>query len=476
MKILLLSMPDCVKLIDSLVRFPNLGIVSLAGSLTNHEVRVLDLVTCKGKVEKTVVELINEFKPELVGLSAMTFQFDTLIKIAALIKGVKPEIRIAAGGYHVSLLYDELAKSESVSKNLDYLVRGEGEFTFAELVLNLEKGNAGDMSEIAGLSWKGKSGWNHNPDRELADLEKVPLPARDRRICKDFYFLNNRKFPLDVMETSRGCPFNCKFCCITQMYGKVYRKYPVARVISDIKNMKKHGIKGIFITDDNITYDIPHFKELCNAIIDNGLSNIFFMVQTTAAGLAANPDLVELMNRANFRMVFVGFESMNPATLKEMSKPTSPETNRKTARLLRANKIGIVASIIVGHPDDDRKSISENFRNIRKLHPDIIYPLYLTPYPKTKIREELLKEGLVVNTSDYSRYDCFSSCNVKTRHLSQEEVFVCLRKEMLHDFFDPKHLFQNYFLKNWGFSFVWAIAHNLLRTLLDILFGSGRSR
>ena len=469
-------MPDCVKLIDSLARFPNLGIVSLAGSLTGHEVRVLDLVTCRGKVEKTISELINEFKPELVGLSAMTFQFDTLMKIAALIKGIQPEIKIAAGGYHVSLLYDKLAESKHVFENLDYLVRGEGEFTFAELVSSLENGNASDMSEVAGLSWKSESGWKHNKDRELADLEKIPLPARDRRICKEFYFLNNRNYPVDVIETSRGCPFNCKFCCITQMYGRVFRKYPVGRVVNDIRNMKEHGIKGIFITDDNITYDIQHLKELCNAIIDHGLNDILFMVQVTAAGLAANPDLVELMSRANFRIVFVGFESMDPATLKEISKPTSPETNRKTARLLRENKIGIIASVIVGHPADDRGSISENFRNIRNLHPDIIYPLYLTPYPKTKIREELIKEGLVVNIDDYSRYDCFSSCNIKTRHLNQEEVFVRLRKEMFIDFFDPRHLFQNYFLKNWGFSFVWAIAHNLLRTLLDILFGSGRSR
>ena len=157
MKILLLAMPDTADVIDFMARLPNLALVSLAGNLPGHEVKVMDLVLFKPNVRKPLEDILESFHPDLVGLSSMTFQFDTLLKVAGFIRSRYPNIRIAAGGYHTTLLSSELT-SDSHSLQLDYMIRGEGEQPFAELVCELER-TAPDLSRIAGLSYLDGGRW-----------------------------------------------------------------------------------------------------------------------------------------------------------------------------------------------------------------------------------------------------------------------------------------------------------------------------
>jgi radical SAM superfamily enzyme YgiQ (UPF0313 family) len=127
------------------------------------------------------------------------------------------------------------------------------------------------------------------------------------------------------------------------------------------------------------------------------------------------------MDRANFRFVFVGFESMEPAALKNMKKPTSPALNRRAAALLRQHRMAIIAGAIVGYPDDDRESVTRQIRQIWGLKPDIIYAQILTPYPQTVLRQELLDAGLIVNLDDYRSYNGFNG-NIRTKYLSCKEL------------------------------------------------------
>ena len=142
------------------------------------------------------------------------------------------------------------------------------------------------------------------------------------------------------------------------------------------------------------------------------------------------------MKQANFWMVFVGFESMTTANLKDMHKPTSPEINRQAARLLRQHGIGIIAGVIFGYPDDTQASITRDYRLMKKLRPDLIYSQYLTPYPKTRVRQELLDAGLVVNRDDYRTYDGFT-CNIRTCALDQAALYRSLKWNSLKSYFDP---------------------------------------
>jgi len=414
-------MPDSAQFVDFFTRLPNLAIISLAGNLPEHEVRALDLVLFKPHFQTALRQALANLRPQVVGLSAMTFQFDSLLGVSRFIRDFDPTIKLVAGGYHVSLMARELT-ADVEELPLDFLVRGEGETTFRELVTELEK-PAPDLGAIMGLSYRQGQEWVHNPQHPLLELDTLSLPRRQARLANSFYFLD---MPMEVAETSRGCPNNCKFCCIGQVYGHTFRRFSVERIISDLKTIRDQGFKAVFFVDDNITYDIDHFRQVCQAIVQHQLNDLCYLTQVTASGIAHHPELVAEMDQANFRIAFVGFESMDPDALKGMKKPTNPEINRRAAAMLRQHRIAVIAGLIGGYPEDTRETVIRNWHMIEDLKPDLIYSQYLTPYPKTPVRQELLEAGLVVNVDDYSKYDGFQ-CNIRTRHLSRDQLYHLMR-------------------------------------------------
>jgi anaerobic magnesium-protoporphyrin IX monomethyl ester cyclase len=469
MKILLLAMPDTSRVFNYSIKLPNLGLVSVAGSLAEHEVRVVDLVLHAPKIRRVVERELSTFRPDLVGMSAMTFQFDSLVRVARFVREHSPGTRLAAGGYHATTMANEITAPGS-DLPLDYLVRGEGEATFRELIEALDHDNLA-LDAAAGLSYRNGDAWMHNPDRPLLDLARLPLPNRSARPDRGFHILT---MPADVVEFSRGCPFVCKFCSIRQMYGKTYRRFPVSRVLEDLSAIKAGGAKCVFIVDDNVSYDAEHFQGCLKAICAHGLNDLIYFVQVTAVSVARNPHLVSCMDRANVRAAFVGFESMSSAFLNDMKKPSSAAINQRAAELLRQHGIGIVAGFITGHPDDTRESLVKDFRAIRALKPDLFYPQYLTPYPKTEIREELLAAGLVENRDDFSQYDGYT-CNVRTRNLTRTELEKALQWESLKPYFDPPHIARNLFVRRMPGPFV-ASQLKVLATLVAQSLGRKRER
>ncbi len=469
MRILLLAMPDTADVIDYVARLPNLAIISLAGNLPGHEVRTLDLVLFKPRVRKALEKVLADFRPHLVGLSAMTFQFDTLLRVARFLRRQDPAIKLAAGGYHVSLLARELG-APGADLPLDFLVRGEGEVTFQELAEELEK-SPPQLGKVAGLSYRQAGGWVHNPDRPLLDLDDLPLPRRQARLAQGFYFLD---MPMDVAETSRGCPYDCKFCSITRMYGHTFRRFPLDRILADLNNIRQQGFKAVFFADDNITYDVAHFRRVCQAIVQHGLNDLTYLTQVSAVGIARHPELVADMDRANFRIAFVGFESMDPGALKGVKKPTSPELNRRAAALLRQHNMAIIAGVIVGYPEDTRESVIQNWRLMIELRPDMVYAQYLTPYPKTAVRRELLEAGLIDYLEDWPRYDGFT-CNIRTRHLTRDELYRLLKSLAAKSNFNPALIRVNYFLRHHPGHFVWVVAKAVLTNIYNVLTARQRS-
>jgi radical SAM superfamily enzyme YgiQ (UPF0313 family) len=463
MRILLLAMPDTSDVIDFFTRIPNMAIISLAGNLPGHEVKALDLVLYKPRIKEPLETILAEFRPQMVGLSAMTFQFDTLLRVARFIRNFDPAIKLAAGGYHVSLMSEELT-GPGADLPLDFLIRGEGEITFRELADQLARPRP-NCRNILGLSYRQAGKWRHNPDRPLLDLAQLPLPHRRARVADGFYVLD---LPMDVAETSRGCPYNCKFCSITQMYGHTFRRFPLERIIADLEAIRQGGKKAVFFGDDNITHDVSHFRQVCQAIVAHGLNDLVYSTQVSAVGIAQNPELVADMDRANFRHIFVGFESMVAGDLKGIKKPTSPEINRRAAALLRRHHMAVIAGCIVGYPEDTQESIRENYGLIKELLPDMIYAQYLTPYPKTRLRQEMLEADLVVNPDDFHTYDGFT-CNIRTRHLSREELFRCLKREAFKGYFEPSLIAANYFLRHHLGFFLKAVAKSMATNLYQVL-------
>lgn len=422
--ILLMSMPDCAPHFNARRwKPPNLAISSIAGNIEGHNVFIADLILRRDQIAETVQELISRYNPDVVGLTAMSFQFATARRIACLIKGINNGIKIVLGGYHATLMYDEICKSDE-SVPFDFLVRGEGDLCFNEL-LDAISGKR-PVEDVKGVSFRTKGeppfkergGFIHNSQRPLEDLGKIKIPDRSKRIWKGYQYYG---FTLDIVESSRGCVMPCNFCSMDKMYGKTFRRFSVERILADIAGAKQQGANFIIFSDDNFTLDIKGFESLCDAIADAGHNDIRYIIQASSAGIASSDTLAKKMARAGFRIVFLGIENVSEENLRLMKKGNIIEKTKLAVKRLHEHNIMIVGGMIIGNPNDREEDIARNYEFFVDLQIDFFADQILTPYPKTGMRDELLKNGLVTNHHDYSRYNCFWA-NVRTNYLGAEAL------------------------------------------------------
>lgn len=449
MKVLLMSMPDAVSAFDNLVSFPNIGLCSIAGFLREHETRIFDLINCRKNIKKTVLRELAGFRPDFVGLSAMTFQFGSAVEVARIIRDWNREVPIVLGGYHVSLNYNEIGDSPE-SDLFDYFIRGEGEIVFAALLRLIEREDP-DFSAISGLSFKRGGVFTHNPLGSPINLRHLPLPNRGARKLKRFSFFG---LQFDCVETSRGCLMSCQFCCIKEMYGRQFRKFPMKRVIEDIKGLKREGTKGVFFVDDNITQDIQWLRELCEAIIKNELTTMHYIIQASVNGIHSDLTLPALLRQAGFKLVFLGIESASQQTLDRLKKRHSASKSIEVVSELHAQGIVTVGGFIVGNPYDRPSDIKQTFRFAGQIGLDHVILQCLTPYPKTEIREILLNNNLITNQDHFDRYNGFIA-NVRTRHMSSKQLAREMVQAGVKYYNNPKYIFR---------SFLWRYVN--LKTIL----------
>src|SRR5271166_4502542 len=199
MNILLLSMPDSFEHMPVIaVRMPNGALCSLAGNIDpHHHVAVADLILVQDRVRETVTQLVRDHSPDIVGLSIMTFQRKTALRIIELVRALRPDVRVVVGGYDPSLAPQAYMAPNS---GVDYIVRGEGELTFRELLRAIE-GDQG-VSRIAGLSYRDSDGWHENPARPVHSLDgdDIRMPKRAARVLNNYTMMGRK---VDVVETSR---------------------------------------------------------------------------------------------------------------------------------------------------------------------------------------------------------------------------------------------------------------------------------
>jgi anaerobic magnesium-protoporphyrin IX monomethyl ester cyclase len=427
MRVLLLSMPDSFEHMPSLaIRMPNGALTSLAGNVeARHRVVVADLVLVQPRVRETIERLVREFEPDVVGLSVLTFQRRTAQRVIEFVRGLRPQARIVVGGYDPSLApeaYDRPAEGVP-----DFIVRGEGEITFRELLCAMETDRG--YNDIAGLSFRAGPGFLTNRDRPVTSLEsgEIRRPDRSARVLTGYTLIGR---PVDVVETSRGCTFDCSFCSIIEMRGRNFHTYAFDRVLADIRDARAHGAEAIFLVDDNITLNVRRFAALCQAIIDARLSDLDYSVQAMTSAIATHgATLAPLMRRAGFRYVFLGIENIldaDLAFLRARAKNTRRDQDRgpsnatiQAIEYLHRHKMYVVGGLIVGNPEDTRQSIEANLEFARR-YVDYPYIQHPTPYPRTPMSKDFRERKLIVS-EQVEEYDGTTAV-VRTEHLTAEEI------------------------------------------------------
>jgi anaerobic magnesium-protoporphyrin IX monomethyl ester cyclase len=424
-QILLLSMPDSFEHTPTIaMRMPNGALGSLAGNVDpHHQVATADLVLAQRSVKATVIRLLSELSPDIVGLSVMTFQRETARRIIALVRALKPDTRIVVGGYDPTLAPDEWTHPDL---GVDVIVRGEGDITFRELVRAIEQGRT--LAEVAGIWYREGTTIRRTAHRPVAALDgdAIRPPNRAARALSGYTMLGRQ---VDVVETSRGCTFDCSFCSIIEMRGRNFHRFSIETVIADIADARTRGARSVFLVDDNITLDVARFEALCEAIIRAGLNTIDFIVQAMTASIATHGErLAPLMRRAGFRYVFLGIENVldeDLAFLKARAKNSRHQSGERVntsvaaVNVLRRHGMLVVGGLIVGNPDDRRESIAANLAFARR-YVDWPYIQHPTPYPGTPMTKDFVARHLIVS-SRVAEYDGTTAV-VRSAHLESEEI------------------------------------------------------
>ena len=376
---------------------PRLGSFILAG-LVNRHCSWNARVFVEGRQRLDLPAWIAENgRPEVVGISTITPTAKRGYELAAQCRALG--LPVILGGPHVTFLPDEALTHAGL------VVRGEGEGAMNAL---LDLWNEGAVqatdprhAAVPNLSWKDAAGTvRHNPAAPwITDLDALPVPDFSLAAGTADCVIGRKKTVM--VQTSRGCPFDCSFCSVTGMFGKKFRYRSVESVVAELRryNTRDHFV---FFCDDNFTANKSRTRQLLEAMLAADLQ--FDWSTQVRADLARDPELVRLMKRARCHTVFIGFESVNPQSLKEMKKNQNLDDLHLAVRVIQGAGIHIHGMFVLGFEGDDWDTVDATVRFARQMRLTSEQLLILTPLPGSELYQQLDAEGRITSR-DWDLYD-----------------------------------------------------------------------
>ncbi len=394
-------------------KLPRLGL-PLLGALINRELGIPTKIFFQ---EISKIQWGEILQADLVGISTITSTAPEAYNLIQKIKKLK-DVPVVMGGPHVTFLPEE-----ALEKGADFVVRGEGEETFIQLIKYLERGE-GKLSQILGLSYRENGEIHHNPDRPLVkSLSSLPWP--DLTLIEGF-----EKMRIVPVVTSRGCPYNCKFCSVTGMFGHRYRFRETDDVIAELETLQARNPKSIFFFyDDNFTAYPARTKELLRKMKEKGIK-----IRWTAQArvdVVKDLELMQLMQETGCLFLYLGLESINPATLEAYKKAQTVEDIIQAVKIIHDYKIKVHGMFVLGSDEDDRSTIKETVKFAKKTGIDTVQFMILTPLPGSEIYKEMCEQKRIF-INDWSKYSghhvVFIPKNMSPFQLQKEGGYRAMRK------------------------------------------------
>ena len=335
----------------------NLAIVA-ASTPPEIEVSITDENLCPIDFNRAV---------DLVGITAVT---PTALRAYEIADAFRARGRtVVLGGIHPTMLPEE------ASQHADSVVLGEAEGIWPSLIEDFKEGRLKDT-------------YSNGTQPSLAGL---PWPRRDLFAKKGYVFH-------DTVSTTRGCPFSCSFCSVTSFFGHTYRYLPIEEIVQQVGSFGNR--RPIFFVDDNIAGTPRRAKKLFNALIPYRIK----WVGQTSLTLAEDDELLKLAAASGCVGLFIGFESVYPASLASVGKKFSHVENYTQAvRRIHSHGIAIYGSFIFGLDHDDQDVFENTVRFAQNVKLEAAQFNILIPYPGTKAYDDLDREGRIL-TKDWSQY------------------------------------------------------------------------
>ena len=403
---------------------PHLGIAYLAAvsARSGDEVRVFDMDVEDVRLD----DFVREYQPDIVGITSNTPQVTQGWYAARQIKAVL-DVPIVQGGPHISALPEEAAARPEV----DIAARGEGEETWVDLCQTIERAKAAAprlqtrdlldpanklLDNVLGITYQTLDGKiHHTPERPaIANLDTLPFPAY-RFFKMDRY--TSLQPAIDAIEsgksfslmTSRGCPYRCAFCSQSVMAEKWRARAP-ENVVKEWRHLVEDlGAQEIGVLDDSANINRRRLRELCDLLIEAKLNHGPWIPINGIRANLADEDLLQRMKEAGCKRVAFGVESGDEGILKAVDKRVTHDQIR--AAFKNAKKAGLetIGFFIIGLPGDTEETMEKTIRFACELDPLVANFSMMTPYPGTKVWEQVHRNGgrmLVKDWQDYVFFEC----------------------------------------------------------------------
>lgn len=422
MRIILID-PPFYRFIKYYNRFFPLGLACLAAVLRQdgHQVLIYDADANKNKAEemdfsaleekypeyiknvnnlshpiwKELREVLGEFKPELVGISVFTAKVASAFRIAEIVKDLYHDIPVVMGGPHPSVKSEESLK---ISPFVDFVVRGEAEKSFPELVNAIEK--EGPYGEIKGLSFKENGLISHNPPAEfIQDLDQLPYPARDLLLNRNSYTSED----MGLIMSGRGCPFDCTFCSSAGVWHRVVRFRSVENVMGEIRQVQSdYGTVQFSFKDDIFTIKPKRVLEFCE-LLKHNKPNLKWdcNVRVNLIG----EDMLTEMKSAGCNGVKVGIESGSDRVLRDvMKKNITVAKIKHAADLIHKSSLHWTGYFMMGLPTETEEEMLQTLELMQQIRPHFASLSVYEPLPGTQLYDLGLACGYVTDERTLTDY------------------------------------------------------------------------
>jgi radical SAM superfamily enzyme YgiQ (UPF0313 family) len=325
---------------------------------------------------------------------------------------------------------------------IDGVARGEYDYTIRELALLIRDNR--DWNQIKGISFRQGANIRHTPDRELIeDLDKLSFVSQvyEKHLNIKKYFFAAAQYPMVMLITGRGCPFQCKWCLYPQtMYGHKYRLRTPENVFQELEYIKNNlpEVKEIGFEDDTFTADIDRCYKICDLIIKNGL-RIKWWANTRAT---LSLEAMQIMKAAGCRLLITGFESGSQKVLDNMAKKIEVSDSLLFAKNARRAGILVHGCFVLGNIGETKRDIIETIEFALALPIDTaqFFPMFIYPgtlayqwvvnnnYLTTKnYREWLTTEGFhrsVIDLPDIKAQEVMILCNMARKKFYLRPAYI----------------------------------------------------
>jgi radical SAM superfamily enzyme YgiQ (UPF0313 family) len=348
---------------------------------------------------------LQDTDPDIVGVQVLTSSLKNGLRLVAETRHRKPQALTVIGGVGATPIARQLVESGQV----DVVVRGEGEYSFSQLVWEYGENGRRNFDKIRGIVYMDEDGQVvQTPDApQVMPLDRLPLPARDLADMARYRKISRGR--AGNIITSRGCSYACAYCYSKHQWGVGQRRHSAQRVVQEIRELvEEYDFDRIRIEDDDFVEDVGRMQELCRTIEESGLEGRFEWEAKARPDLI-DDDMARMLRKSGCFRLLVGVETLDWSLLKRLGRPVKVEVTERALDTLSRAGIGVQATIILGIPGETDEAMRATLTwlqaRLGENEHDIVSPCFFVPFNPEVEKDMAKRVDFILETSDT---DCFT--------------------------------------------------------------------